>query len=190
MHKRGFTLIELMVSVTIFIIVMTVALGALLSMSASGRRAEAVKTVMNNLSFALESMTRTIRTGFDYHCNTSGGSDCYLTAGHTFFFTSATTPPQTIAYCLGTTGTTCGTSTSCAAGCSILRSTNGGSTYQAMTAPEVKIYNMSFYLQGSSPSDNIQPRVTITLDGAAITADVTPATFQIQTSVTQRIYDQ
>ncbi|MBP9711042.1 MAG: type II secretion system protein [Candidatus Pacebacteria bacterium] len=188
MNKRGFTLIELMVSVTIFIIVMTVALGALLAMSASDRRAQSVKTVMNNLSFALESMTRTIRTGYDYHCNSSSGGDCTSgSGGYAFYFTSAAS--QSVSYCLGT-GTTCGTSTVCAAGCSILRSTNGGSTYQSMTAPEVKIYNMSFYLQGSLTTDDVQPRVTITLDGAALTADVTPATFQVQTSVTQRLYDQ
>ena len=59
MH-RGFTLIELMVSVTIFIIVMVIALGSLLSISEAERKAEQLKTVMNNLNFGLESMARAI----------------------------------------------------------------------------------------------------------------------------------
>jgi prepilin-type N-terminal cleavage/methylation domain-containing protein len=60
---RGFTLIEVLVSVMIFSVVMTVALGALLAMSQSDKQAEELKTVVNNLDFALDSMTRTIRTG-------------------------------------------------------------------------------------------------------------------------------
>src|SRR5437868_2432209 len=70
--QKGFTLIEVLVSVMIFSIVMTVALRALLSMSESDRRAEAMKSVINNLNFALDSMVRDIRTGYNYHCGTSG----------------------------------------------------------------------------------------------------------------------
>lgn len=188
MKSRGFTLIELMVSVTIFIIVMTISLGALFSMSAADRKAEAVKTIMNNLNFALDSMTRTIRTGYGYGCPTAG-TDCNSgSGGARISLTSASN--QSVSYCLGS-GTTCSVSTSCSSGsCSILRSTNGGATYLALTAPEVKISNLSFYVLGSVGGDSTQPRVVITLDGTVDTGDQQPTSFQIQTTATQRIYDQ
>ena len=72
MLSKGFTLIEVMVSVMIFSVVMTVALGALLAMSESDRRAEALKSVINNLDFAMDALTRTVRTGYNYHCGVSG----------------------------------------------------------------------------------------------------------------------
>ena len=186
MKPHGFTLIELMVSVTIFIVVMTVSLGALLAMSASDRKAESVKTIMNNLSFALESMSRNIRTGYDYGCNGSIPGDC-TSGGYRFSFTAA--DGNSVTYCLGS-GSSCGTSTSCqSASCSILRSINAG-TFYSLTAPEVNISNFSFYLQGSDPDDTIQPRVIMTLNGTISINQTQQTDFELQTSVTQRLYDQ
>src|SRR4051812_11444285 len=73
-HKnpRGFTLIEMLVSITLFSVVMVMALGALLSLSVADRRAEALKSSIDNLTFALDSMSRAIRTGNTYHCGSSG----------------------------------------------------------------------------------------------------------------------
>jgi prepilin-type N-terminal cleavage/methylation domain-containing protein len=189
--QRGFTLIELMVSVTIFIIVMTISLGALFSMSAADRKAESVKTIMNNLSFALDSMTRTIRTGSAYGCPTVG-TDCNGgTGGSQIVLTAAS--GQTVSYCLGLSGaTTCLGATACTAGntCSILRRYGTSGNFLQMTAPEVQIANLSFYVLGSVAGDNTQPRVVVTLDGSIDTGDQAPTTFQIQTTATQRLYDQ
>ena len=65
---RGFTLVEMIVSVALFGIVMLVAVGALLSVVAANRQSQAIKTVINNLNFALESMSRNILTGSNYRC--------------------------------------------------------------------------------------------------------------------------
>ena len=187
MDNKGFTLIELMVSVTIFIVVMTISLGALLSISAANRKAEALKTVMNNLSFSLESMSRAIRTGVDYGCNSSG--DCTSgTGGYRFSFTDVS--QRDVTYCLGS-GTSCETSTACPAGtsCTILRSINGG-TLEPLTSQEVAISNLSFYLQGSATGDGVQPKVVITLNGSITIGASPPTQFALQTSVTQRLYDQ
>lgn len=183
MNTQGFTLIELMVSVTIFIIVMTISLGALLSISTAERKAEAVKTLMNNLNFALESMTRTIRTGYDYDCGGTG--DC--AGGTTFSFVSAS--GQSLVYCLGSENI-CNTTCQSTDSCSILRSTDGGAVYYALTDPEVKIADLQFYLQGSTPGDGQQPRLLMTVSGRMDTNDKVPTEFKVQTSVTQRLYDQ
>lgn len=189
--QKGFTLIELMVSVTIFIVVMVISLGSLLSISAAERKAESLKTVMNNLNFALESMARSIRTGVDYHCINSGTitepQNCQ--GGDTFFaFKSSDLTQGTIRYCLGN-GSSCSSS-----GTAILRSVNGSAS-SPITASEVVISNLTFYVVGATPqfqapADNTQPKVVITINGS-ITLGNTPASqFKLQTTVTQRLYDQ
>jgi len=191
---RGFTLIELMVSVAIFAVVMVIALGALLSISAANRKAETIASVMNNLNFAIESMTRNIRTGVDYHCGSSTGGDC--TGGSDLFKFTAANGLETVykfdnsALCQQTSATV---------GC-IVRSTDGGTTYAPITAPEVVITNVSagtggltFYLRGSSlgsTGDNTQPNVVITVTGYVQTSPTQTAQFALQTSATQRLYDR
>ena len=77
-NKKGYTLIELMVSMGLFAIIMLLASGSYLMMIGLNRQVQGISTGINNLSFALETMTRTIRTGTGY----SGG-------GATFSVTDA-----------------------------------------------------------------------------------------------------
>lgn len=66
--KSGFTLIEVMVSVTLFAMVMTLSLGAILSIIDGNKKAQAINSVANNLNFAVDSMVRDIKTGYAYTC--------------------------------------------------------------------------------------------------------------------------
>ncbi len=68
-RKKGFTLVELMVSLSIFSIVMVISTGTLLIMIDINAKAQALYTSTTNLSFALDSMTREIRTGYHYYCS-------------------------------------------------------------------------------------------------------------------------
>lgn len=63
--SNGFTLIELMVAVSIFAIVLMMALGTVLTVLDANRKARTLTEVMNNLNFSLEAMTRSIKTGVD-----------------------------------------------------------------------------------------------------------------------------
>ena len=72
-QHKGFTLIEVMVSISIFTVVMVVALGAILSIVNANRKAQSLHTVINNVNLAVETMTRDLRTGYGYKC---GGVDC------------------------------------------------------------------------------------------------------------------
>lgn len=69
--NKGFTLIELMVSISVFMMIMTVAMGSLLITLDAKKKAEALNFTMDNLNFAMESMTRSLRMGTSYYC-TSG----------------------------------------------------------------------------------------------------------------------
>jgi prepilin-type N-terminal cleavage/methylation domain-containing protein len=64
----GFTLIEMIVSLALFSVVITISVGALLILIASNRQLQDEQAVLTNLSFALDSMTREIRTGSAYVC--------------------------------------------------------------------------------------------------------------------------
>lgn len=184
---NGFTLIELLVSVALFSIVMVTALGALLSISAATRKAQSFKSAIDNLSSAVESMARNIRTGSDYHCGSASGGDC-TTGNNTFVFTD--NAGQQTYYRLDTTNASiCGQSTT--VGC-IERSTDGVN-WLPITAPEVIIQNVGFLFYvigtGRGSADNIQPRVVITIKGYVQVTATQQTSFNIQTSVTQRIYD-
>src|SRR3569623_1621881 len=192
--QKGFTLIEIMVSVAIFAIIMVMALGALLSVSAADRKSESLSSVMNNLNFALESMTRAIRTGYDYHCGTTTGGDC-TTGGTLLKFTSQDNKAVIYAY---DNSSACG-QTGTVKGC-ILRSPDGGVSYLPITSPEVIITNaastgsgLELYLRGSShgtSGDDSLPNVIITLTGYVQLTATQKTPFSLQTSVTQRLYDR
>src|SRR3989344_4209674 len=63
----GYTLIELVVAVGVFALIMTLASGAYLIMIGVNRQAQSTATGIHNLSFVLESLTRTARTGTAYN---------------------------------------------------------------------------------------------------------------------------
>lgn len=67
----GFSLIELMVSLTLFSIVMTASVGTLLVLIDANAKSQALYTAMTNLSFALDSIGRNIRTGYEFNCDPS-----------------------------------------------------------------------------------------------------------------------
>jgi prepilin-type N-terminal cleavage/methylation domain-containing protein len=186
--KRGFTLIEVLVSVAIFSTVMTIALGALLAMSEADRRAEATKSVIDNLNFALDSMSRAIRTGQNYHCSSQGTltSPLDCVSGSSYLAFLSNDGLTRVAYCL--------------AGGVVRRQLSQGSldtscassNFLPITAAEVSISNLTFYVVGSVPGspDNTQPKVTILLNGTVQVTASLQSKFDLQTSVTQRLYDQ
>lgn len=71
---RGFTLIEMIVSLGVFAIVVTITTGALLTLVYSNQRYQNEQNVMTNLSFALDSMTREMRMGTNYYCASAGSA--------------------------------------------------------------------------------------------------------------------
>lgn len=195
MNKKGFTLIELMVSITIFSIVMLISVGALLSIIDANRKAQSLKSVMNNLNFALESMSRNIRVGTNYHCkpydgivppsvpsNITSTSDCSGEDGGVLFAFEGSNgdrsnPNDQIVYRLN--------------GTHLERSTDSGATFTAVTAPEVQLSNFKFYVIGAAPltaGNTIQPRVVMTIQGMA-GVGVNQTEFNVQASVSQRLID-
>lgn len=71
-HKKGFTLIETLVSLGIFSIVVVTATGVILSIITASKRNQSINTVVNNLNYSVDSMVRDINTGYRYRCNYDG----------------------------------------------------------------------------------------------------------------------
>lgn len=164
---------------------MVISLGALLSMSESDRKAQTLKSVINNLNFTLDAMSRLMRTGLNYHCDVASlpvttPRDCAATPATSIAFLSA--EGQTIRYCRGD-GSTCSSS-----GAAVLVSKNGGA-YSPLTASEVTITNLEFYVTGAESAE-VQPHVVILLSGKVPVSLSQSSAFDLQTSVTQRLYDQ
>lgn len=193
-HLRAFTLIELLVSVTIFSIVMLISTGSLLSMVEANRKAQSLKAVVNNLSFALDQMSRTLRDGRTFHCGSgdvTAMKDCpegaTLIALEKFGGRSSIATDQYI-FCLGSP-----TTNQCdpVNGTAILRSTTGvGGPYYPITAPEVTITRLVFYVAGSAKNDGTQPRVIMILRGIAGVNARTQTEIRLQTTMAQRLLDE
>lgn len=177
---------ETLVSVAIFAVVMTIAMGSLLAMSESDRKVQTLKSVVNNLNFALDSMSRSIRTGTAYHCDITQGvvtdpRDCTATPASSFAHLNA--DGETVGYCLQNGILRRAASVgSVPAGCS-------SSAYAPITSSEVTISTLSFFVTGAAAS-GIQPKVTILISGTVRVSEGETSTFNLQTSVTQRFYDQ
>ncbi len=72
--KSGFTLVEIMVAVSIFAVVAVIATGALITASDINKKAQAIKLAVDNVNFALNKMAFEVRNGNTYGCANSVSS--------------------------------------------------------------------------------------------------------------------
>jgi prepilin-type N-terminal cleavage/methylation domain-containing protein len=186
LHIRGFTMVEMLVSVGLFAILMVISVGALLMLLAANHKAQALQSVMNNFNISLDGMVRSIRQGSQFHC----GEGIYTQAvdcpdgGATFAFEPYGDPmadPWVITFDEPNHR--------------INESQDGGLTWTTITAPEVSISKLRFYLigsvRGSDPGIGpTQPKVIIVIDGVAASNNTKArTTFHVQATAVQRLLD-
>lgn len=68
--NSGFSLVELIVSLGLFAVVSTIAIGSLFMLMDNNRQLRSDQSVISNIGFAFDMMSRDIRTGIDYYCVT------------------------------------------------------------------------------------------------------------------------
>lgn len=179
-----------MVATSIFMIIMLIAMGSLITTSDTSKKAQALRTAMDNVNFAMESMTRSLRMGTDYYCVAPGVSvplplaagfysDCPLgtRGGGAVVFTQATSSiPRNMAYTLMPRNDANGTS--------VLQSCDPNECLD-LIASNIDVQKLTFFVNGSDVSDKIQPSVYIIMRGTiTIKGEVT--TFALQTMTSQR----
>lgn len=192
----GYTIIELVVSVGLFMVVVLISGAAFFGVVSSNRKTLAIRTAIDNLNSAMESMSRNMQTGSSYHCETipptgpidttpkdcSGGGAYIAFEGQNG---DSANPNDQIIYQFGPGA--------CPYLNQICVSTNGGATFFALTAPppELSIDGLAFRVYGSEPNDVPelkQPRITMVIIGS-VGDGSTKTTFDIETTVSQRLPD-
>ncbi len=174
-NNRGFSLIEIMVSLAVFSIVVLVAAGALLSIIDGARKTQALKSVINNLNFAMEDISRNLRVGTVYHCDEGSLPRDTAKSCPSGAFSIVFKPYK--------------------GGLATYRFKDGhielddGINSVAITAPEVVITNTKFIVTGTDAGDNKQPKILMTIQGYAGVKLRDQTNFNLQTTITQRILD-
>lgn len=222
-HIRGFTLVEIIVVVGLFASIMTIAVGALFTTQAVNTKLLATQSVLDNLDFSIETIAREIRYGYEFHCAQTLNEDTMMlrkscpyrdapaaSGGFFLFFNEKgeTGDSDTrVVYYASTTRY----------GSSIFKDeyVNGATTTYQITADNVKIKSLIFYVNGANTSegsstldvnsvaDYEQPLVTISISGEVeqvkknfqvdpldgIKKDTGTVKFNLQTSVSARELD-
>jgi prepilin-type N-terminal cleavage/methylation domain-containing protein len=174
-RSRGFTLFELLVSMALFAIVIVIILGAITSITDANRKARTLMTVMNNLNFSVDAMTRSFNTGKNPSIMTCGGiansgfSTEEIDYRNTEDSLSENIAVRNVIYCLDKTD---GLGR-------IIKSINNGSD-TVLTSPDIDIEYAKFTLTGN------QPKLMINLEGTAKVGGKISSTFSIQNSVSQK----
>lgn len=179
-QQSGFTLIEMIVAVALFGVVMMVSVTALVALVDANRKAQALQSVINNLNIAIDGMSRAIREGSDYRCAGTNGGDC-VNGDTIFYFEPYGGNPADASddwvyeFRDGR----------------IFKSENGSTAGEvAITASEVTIDSVSFFVFGSTPGDIVQPKVMMVIKGSAGTKKANvKTTFHVQSTAVQRLLD-
>lgn len=187
--QQGFTLIETMVAIALFSVVMLISTGALLSLVDANRKAQALHSVMENLNIAVDGMVRSMRMGSSYHCGQAGSiavpADC--TANGDIFMayeayggdTSVSTDQREYWFAEDVNGIG-----------RLYISTDGGASSYPVTAPEVDLESVRFFVSGSTVQDAVQPKVLVVIKGNAGNVKLKiQSTFTIQATASQRALD-
>ena len=164
MNKEGgFTLIELIVSFTIFIALISLTTLTFTQTLQTRRVVSDLSASMNNIAFVTEQMAREIRTGTDFKNIADEG---------TIRFTNANN--EQVSYKKINKGIG-----RCVESCDADRD------YKVLTSPDVKIDNLKFILKGTERGDGFAPRITI------ITAVAGPKGISVplQTTISARVID-
>lgn len=178
-------MIEVIVSVALFAVIVTVALGALLMVIDANRQAKAIKLVVNNLNLAMEGMSRELRVGSNI-CDTLGGSGgtCNNSNGSSEIYFTTDRGEDDSLFRHNQDGSDPG---------SIMRRIGPDAPDNPLlklTGSDVIVDNMVFYIRGSGIEGGTlqQPSVVIALNGHIQQVDER-VDFNVQTTVSQRKLD-
>lgn len=185
-RNKGFTLIELMIATTLFTIIVTMGMGSLVVSSNAAKASQKLRIAVDNINFAMESMTRELRTGMYYYCgnsvdlsNTTAVNDCI--AGDIVAFKPQQVLGSSLRVAYEKVARTDGSNTFSLIRCEYTTSTSCSD----VVSSNVDIQTLKFYVTGSNLADNIQPSVKILIKGVVMIKDVaTP--FSLQTMTAQR----
>lgn len=169
----GFTLVELIVAVGLFLIVVAIATGGFVNALRAQRQSAALTLANSNVSLVVEQIAREIRTGGNFTCppgRGSGGS-IMTCAGGLAFVNSA---GDDVSYCTDDAG-------------GITRSLNqicsGG---ERITSDDVNVDYFSVRLAGGASGNLLPQRLTVSLGISPRQAEISGNVMNLETTVSVR----
>ncbi len=194
-NNRGFTLIELMIATTLFTIIMLMGVGSLVVSSNSAKSSQKLRIAVDNVNFAMESMTRELRMGTIYTCpavDFDGFSTVILSdllaardcadGGNLIAFKPQQigTPPSRIAYKLKRRDPPYENTNT------LQRCEADVNPCSDIVSKDVNVKTLKFYVVGSDSSPtNVQPSVRILMTGS-VTIKGSATDFSLETIASQR----
>jgi len=179
--RGGFTLVELMVALTLFTVVALATMSSLLIVNDASRRISHMRSLMDNLNFAIDAMNRSIRTSTMVICGASfneNSPNCSLGDSDL----EVRLPPN---------GRSAHQYSLSNGRIRRSRCLNGSCEPSvAITAPEIEVENLTFYVSGANPggdpgANNVHSLVHVFVQGA-VSTESQVAPFYIQTTLSPR----
>jgi len=192
-RQKGFTLVEMMVAITVFATASVIISDLFLSFNRSQRRAQASQAVQSDARVLLANIVDKIRSGeIDYSVYTPNVTNPetelhLLSADGTEYVIRRSDSDFVNTVCPSAISTPC-----------LEISADGGSTFSPMTSERLRVVGVQFYIQPiESPTTqtspgvfdfNIQPRVTVVLglQGTSTQAAEQGTAF-VQSTVSSRV---
>lgn len=193
--EKGYTLVETMVAISLFLVIVTAGTATLLNANVLQQKSQDMRSIMDNLSFIMEDMSRNLRTGYTYHCFTTGDIISAATAsvpksctsGWAIAFENAFGNPKDNSdqwvYKIESQdgGQTFG----------IYKSVDSGTTWVQLNPAEINLKSFSGFsvLGAEPPPGNLQePFANLKLVGTITYKNIiTP--FSLQTAISERLID-
>lgn len=180
--KKGFTLVEILVSISIFIIVITTVSGILVSSVKNQKRSLASQELLNQTSYVLEYMSRALRMAKkddldDVHCLLGDKVNYEITTSGLGGIKFRNYKDECQEFYIGNDLV-------------LYENRTGYTEPLPFTSVNIKINSFEIKLSGEEqPSaDELQPKVTLLLDVEAVEGNPPPK-LRIQTTVSQRDLD-
>lgn len=183
--KNGYTLVELLVAMALFLIVLSIISGLFIKSMNNQRAAVNLLEVNDSVSFSIEQMAREIRTGY-YFCTNDypisfppypGYPDCGLLEDDELQFVNAFN--QVVWYRLNNEAIERGIEDPS----TLIR------TYMSITTANVKVKRFNVELIGNNLNDGYPPRIIISLAIAATEKNLENFVTNIQTTISARLLD-
>ncbi len=212
-YSRGFSLVEMVVAIGIFIVAILIITSALVGAISASQKAQSIRSAMDNLGSGIDSMTRLMRFGNVYHCGCVDGAgalvDCDASG-------NPTATPAAVA-----TAKDCPVTSTGGGGGQFIAferpegdlsnpndqivfrralwpgttkgriersdasGVNDPTKWYAVTGQNVDIKELNFFVAGTQP-DNAQPSASFVIRGVASPGTDSATDFSVQTTVTMR----
>lgn len=185
-ENRGYTIVETMIAISLFLVVIMFGMGSLLNATLLQKKSQDMRSIMDNLSFIMEDMSKNLRTGYDYHCVDDGNfsavnpHSCASGGGISF---KSSYGGQWVYKIESTDG---------GSTFNLSKSVDSGTNWAQLNSGEISFNSASgFSVTGAEPlpGDTLEPFVTIRLVGTITSQNNLVTPFSVQTSVSQRLVD-